>query len=73
VQNFRYVQMYVYVCISHRAYRFFCDFQAQGFTAKDFDVMCGIASWATCGPARSRETSIPEEHDGRYAHTDEER
>ncbi|KDR18002.1 TRNA guanosine-2'-O-methyltransferase TRM13-like protein [Zootermopsis nevadensis] len=40
---------------------------AQGFTADDFDVMSGITSWATCGPAYSREMSIPEEY-GSHGH-----
>jgi tRNA:m4X modification enzyme len=39
---------------------------AQGFTAEDFHVMCGITSWATCGPAHSRGMSILEEHDDTY-------
>jgi Methyltransferase TRM13. len=41
-------------------------FQAQGFTAEDFNVMCSITSWATCGPAHSRGMSIHEEHDDTY-------
>jgi hypothetical protein len=50
------------------AYFLSLGFQAQGFTAEDFDVMCGIASWATCGPAHSREKSIPEECNDRHGH-----
>jgi len=40
--------------------------QAQGFTAEDFNVMCGITSWATCGPGHSRGMSILEEHVDTY-------
>jgi hypothetical protein len=49
------------------------DFQAHGFTAEDFDVMCGIASWATCGPARSTEMSVSEEYDNGHTHADGQR
>lgn len=57
----------LYVFISYGAYILSLDFQAQGFTADDFDVMSGITSWATCGPAYSREMSIPEEY-GSHGH-----
>jgi hypothetical protein len=33
-------------------------------------VMCGIGSWATCGPARSAETSVSEEYDDSHTHAD---
>lgn len=29
--------------------------QSVGLNAKDFDVMCGMVSWATCGSGWSRE------------------
>lgn len=46
---------------------------AHGFTAEDFDVMCGISSWATCGSGRSRETSDSEEHVDGHTHADGQR
>jgi len=41
--------------------------QAQGFTVEDFNVMCGITSWATCGPAHSRGMSVLKQHDDTYS------
>jgi hypothetical protein len=62
------VQNCVYLYLTEHTYILFLGFQAQGFTAEDFDVMCGIASWATCGPAHSREKSIPEDYDDSHSH-----
>jgi hypothetical protein len=64
------VELYanLYVLITYRAYVLSFHFQAQGFTAEDFDVMCGIASWATSGPSHSREKPMHEEYDGDHGH-----
>jgi hypothetical protein len=55
-----------YCGVLYVAHKLYLDFQAQGFTFEDFNVVCGITSWATCGPAHSRETSVPGERDDTY-------
>ncbi|XP_046406099.1 tRNA:m(4)X modification enzyme TRM13 homolog [Ischnura elegans] len=53
------------VCCHHR-----CDWNSytgkdflceNGFEASDFGVMCGIASWATCGTGQRKNAQSPEE------------
>lgn len=51
-------------CCHHRCFwpsytgkQFFVD---NNLTEKDFDVMCGIVSWATCGSGLSRERNVDE-------------
>ncbi|XP_063218856.1 tRNA:m(4)X modification enzyme TRM13 homolog [Bacillus rossius redtenbacheri] len=40
---------------------------AQGFSAEEFSLLCGVASWATCGLGRKVSAQFPATSGGRYA------
>lgn len=63
--------IFIATCCHHR-----CDISSyvsmnylleQGFEVSDFDVMCGITSWATCGTRKNELIPKPEDSVERYA------